>query len=90
MTTWTGKRILFLAGMFEVPEKSLYIKSEMDTTKFFKENLKIFLSKSYIYLKKYTITRSICTVVHFTAAGSIVSVFKGYSLFPFSIAQNET
>lgn len=51
MTTWTGKRILFLAGMFEVPEKSLYIKSEMDTTKFFKENLKIFYLKAIFTLK---------------------------------------
>lgn len=39
MTTWTGKRILFLTGMFEVLEKLLYIKSEMDTTKLFKGNL---------------------------------------------------
>lgn len=35
----TGRRILFLAGMFEAPQKLLYIKSEMVSTKLFKENL---------------------------------------------------
>lgn len=41
MTTWMGKSP-FLIGGFEVPEKLLDIKSEMDTTKLFKENLKIY------------------------------------------------